>query len=360
MRVERTGTPEKLTPRLRSFLVNSLRGEDLDRTYSDTVQRPDFSCLDNRLVVEIKSLEDDGEERLANLFAELEQREDFPHFYGTWPVGSLIGALENQDDAWKSFYDRVGRALERIIRKANKQLHAHAQRCPRKNQLRVVFLANEDVPLYAPQTVSFLVRRLLNRRLEGRLRFPDVDAVFYFTERHYVPQESGYTFPIVVIEGHGMANEPWKRELASYVLQKWSAYLGQEMNELDYEDMEFGTIEHVPERMKRGELWTLQYKRRPYMRSWSDEQVRDRFDEMMVLSCLGGLKDSPAPNRSRILGMVCELMAHMMHEQATRGLDMKTFRWERARMVAAAKRLRLPENLQKWVIERALKETAQT
>lgn len=88
MRVERTGNIVALTPRVEKFLVEKLRGRSFDAKGNNTT-RPDYLCLSGLLSVEIKTLEGEATERLSNVMTPLKERDDFPAFYGEWPIDSV-------------------------------------------------------------------------------------------------------------------------------------------------------------------------------------------------------------------------------------------------------------------------------
>ena len=75
MRIERTGTVAPLTPRVVEFLKEELSGVSLDDPLAVSDMRPDYICLGGRLVIELKTLAEDGSERMDNLTDELRQRE---------------------------------------------------------------------------------------------------------------------------------------------------------------------------------------------------------------------------------------------------------------------------------------------
>src|SRR5262249_32913896 len=120
------------------------------------------------------------------------------------------------------------------------------------------------------------------------------DAVMYLTERHATKDGHDVAFPIIVITASPVDGAPWKGELLDLVSTKWAAWSGVRHIAGKPEAVKpFATIEHVPEQMARHDHWRLQYRRSPYMRSWSKEQLRDHWDEFTVVTMFAFLRNSP-------------------------------------------------------------------
>lgn len=133
MRIERKGNVGKLTPRVERFLTQALGGISLDSTEHAEARKADYKCLRGLLAIELKSLEEHASERVGNLTEKLQERPDWPEFYGSWPLQSILTNMTEPDDVKRQLIDRVGRAIKSHMRKANKQLAAHAAAFPRQN-----------------------------------------------------------------------------------------------------------------------------------------------------------------------------------------------------------------------------------
>lgn len=175
MRIERHGKEEPLTPRWKAFLRNALGGVDLDDVQSAEAMRADYSCLAGLIALELKTLEEDGSERMGNLLRELQQRPDWPMFYGSAPFQSMVKHLDDPEAAKLQFVNRAGRALVNHLKKANKQLGAHARNFPRKNSVRVMLLINEDHELYDPSLVAYIAQHALHRKENDTYLYPNID-----------------------------------------------------------------------------------------------------------------------------------------------------------------------------------------
>lgn len=350
MRIERRGQVEPLTPRFVQFLCEALGGTSLDDIQAPSERRADFACLRGLLAVELKTLEDDASERLSHVTDELRKRDDWPDFYGAWPMESIVANLEDPEPVKRKLAERVGSAIVRHLKKANKQLGAHAVSFPRPNLLRLVVFINEDHEVYDPAICAHLIQHELARLEDGKPKYGNVDAVLYMSERHAVRVDDRVAFPVVSITGRSVDAAEWKADVLAFVAAKWSSWAGALHVAGDAEAVKsFTTIEHIPDQMPRQELWQLQYRRDPYLRSLSTEQLRDRWDELMVRSLLSLHKGAPFRLTKEETTKDMERFTHLLEEIAQRGLPLPMFKAQGGRFVAAAIRLRLPPACLAWV-----------
>ena len=348
MRIERTGPVAKLTPRLQRFFVEALGGEQLDDIQHPEARKADFKCLRGLLAIELKTLEQDASERMDNLTNELSQRADWPVFYGSVPMESVLKNLQDPDQVKRRLVDRIGRAVKDHVSKADKQLAAHEAAFPRKNTLKLMVLANEDHEIYDPAMVTYITQKLLLRERNGALVYPHIDVAIFITERHATPFDNQIAFPIVSVEGRSMTSAPWKNDVVELFMIRWARWNGVPLYHSDLRAQKFQAVDHIPERMKRHELWQLEYKRKPYMAAFTTEELRDRFDEITCVSSLSFIKDSPLKPSHDALVWSMSSMSHIMLEMGWRGIPVTDFKYAAERLAAAARRLHLPSNVVDW------------
>lgn len=350
MRIERRGHVKPLTPRFTQFLCERLGGIPLDDIQAPNERRTDYACLRGLLAVEVKTLEDDASERLSHVTDELSKREDWPVFYGTWPIGSVIGNLQDPEPVKRKVAERISTAIVRHLKKANKQLAAHSTTFPRRNLVRLVAFLNEDHKVYDPAMFAYLIQHELARLENDQPKYANIDAVLYLSERHAMEISGNVTFPLIIISGRPIDGAAWKHDVLDFVAAKWSGWTGARHFVSEAETVRsFETIEHIPERMRRQELWQLQYRRNPYMRTWSSDQLRDRWDDLIVRSLFTFLKDPPLRLPKEVTARDMEHFTHLLEEIAHRGLPMPMFKAEADRFLAAATRLQLPAAGIAWV-----------
>lgn len=348
MRIERHGPIERLTPRVQRFIIEALGGVVLDDIQDAQARKVDYACFRGLLAIELKSLEEDASQRMDNLTNQLQGRPDWPVFLGSAPMSSFLQHLEQPEPVRKLVAERVGRAIKNHIHKANKQLAAHEAAFPRKNLVRAVIIVNEDHEIYDPQIVGHIVGRLLRRVEDGKLLYPHIDEVIYLSERHATMINGLIAFPMLAIEGQPLGDALWKREVMRRLAERWGRWSGVPAFKANAKDQNFSTIEQIREKMPRHEAWGLHYRRNPYMQGFTDEQIRDRFDEVICITCLSSLKDTPLKPSRDDVEWAMKTMSHMMLEMARRAIPITRFQYEPARLSAAAKRLQMPQEAETW------------
>lgn len=353
-RIERRGQVTPLTPRFMRFLREAMGGIALDDVQEPSQMRPDYACLSGLVVVEMKSLNEDAEQRIANVTKELETQDDWPEFLGAWPIDSVIRNMDDAESVKRKLADRIGRAIVSHLKKANKQLAAHAAKHPRSSQVRLVVVINEDHEVYDPAVVVFVIQKALARFDSNIPMYESVDAVLYLTERHATKDGNDVAHPIITVTGPAMEDSPWKGKVLDFVGWKWAQWTGARYIESDPADAaavinSFATIEHIPDQLRRQDAWRLAYRRNPYMRSWNYEELRNHWDDVNVVGKLAFIKDSPVKPSAACIVKFFEQFTHLMEEIAHRGLPMPKFKAEPDRMMDAAKRIEVPPAGLTWL-----------
>jgi hypothetical protein len=348
MRIERKGPVARITSRLERFFQEALGGVPLDDVQHAEVRKADFKCLNGLLAIELKSLEEDASHRMNNLTDELRQRPDWPIFLGSAPMQSVLERMREPDEIKRSLIDRLGRAIKNHMRKANKQLGAHEAAFPRKNMVKLMVLANEDHEIYDPEMVAYIVQHLLLRRENNVPFYPNIDAVIYVTERHAGVVDHQVAFPILCIEGASIETAPWKYNVIDLFVRCWATWNGVSLYDSAWINQKFTTVDHIPDQMRRHEMWELAYRRNPYMRKLTTEQLRARFDELICVSSLAFMKHSPLkPDRAAIMRSM-QSMSHIMLEMGWRAIPVTEFQYGPERLAAAARRMQLPQEVIAW------------
>jgi hypothetical protein len=352
MRIERTGKVASLTPRVVKFVDEALSGVTLDAPDSSNDRRPDYLCLCGRLVIELKTLAEDGSDRMDNLTDELRQREDWPMFLGSAPMQAFIQNTSDPEGIRRRVIERLGRGIINHLKKANRQLEAFTKTSKAKNLVRMLLLVNEDHEAYDPHMVSYILWHAVRQMKDGVPRYEHVDLIVYMTERHAQIVDGLITFPTLVIEGSTCGYEEWRGEFGGLFVDRWARWNGQPLKGVDEVDVSgFESIDHIPDQGSRQDFWKLDYRRKPHLRPLTDEQLYARFDEVTLINSLAFLKDCPLKidMEQRMIGI--RMFSDVMDEMAHRAIPVTRFSHTADRAIAAARRLGLPPSVIKWVEE---------
>ncbi len=243
---------------------------------------------------------------------------------------------------------RIGRGVINPLKKANRQLEAHAANMPRAHLVRVLILVNEDQEIYDPHTVSYVLWHAVRREQDGKPLYEHVDAIIYFTERHATVREGKVAFPLLSVEAAGIYDAPWKAGVVQLVMDRWSAHNYGTISPFN-DVSEFTTIDHIPEQAPRSERWRTDYKRQPYLRESSRDELYERFDEVTLLATLPMLKGTPLKLPPEGVQMAIQCFQDMMLEMGERAIPITEFPHTAERAIRAAKRLNLQPHVVAWV-----------
>ena len=323
----------------------------MDEVHSHEQTRIDYACLRGLVAIEMKTLEGDPSERTNNFIDTLRDRPDFPTFFGSVPLEAAFKNMDGPEKLRRALMERLGRSIVTHMKKANQQLRQHSKDFPRRNRLELLVLINEDHPEYEPQSVAWIIQREMCREVDGAPRYNHIDAVLYFTERHGQAVDGRLAFPISAIHGPAIEEQPWKSDVLTHIVTRWSRFNDRPLHMSEDDDAPFDTIEHVPDEMPLHDLWRLQYRRQPYLQRLSDEQLRDEFDEVIVMTTLFGIKGSPIKLDHMAAMPAFERFTHIQIEMHERALPMERFAYDFERELAAAARLKLPSAVIAWLHE---------
>ena len=93
------------------------------------------------------------------------------------------------------------------------------------------------------------------------------------------------------------------------------------------------------------------YRRSPHLKALTHDALRDRFDEVMLVTTLWGIKGCPIKPDMAAAMAAMEQFTHIQVEMHDRALPMTAFDHEFDRQLAAAARLNLPQSVVKWLYQ---------
>ena len=332
MRFERHGGPPDLQQLFKTFVLASLKGRALDDNHLKEASEgrfPDFSCFNDLLLIEMKHLETDQNDRINEVLDEKIVPEEKPLFYGSRDASLVTDKLSNSAEINAAVFSKLSRTIETILRKANKQFEGYRSRHPRKNTVNICTLLNAKLQEYTPEVVVKAVHSKMKSEQVGEPRFPHIDAVIYISEKHFKALPDGrIAHCIASYEGMGSINNPWKIQFIESIINAWSMFRTGDPLHSDNSDNDvygFSTVKDIPRRMKKYEVWQLEYQRNPYLNVLTLEQLRVHFHRTMAVNSLAFVKGSwPKPTKENIENGLRQCQ-HVIEETNLRGVDMRDF-----------------------------------
>ncbi|MET4632080.1 hypothetical protein ABIB83_009150 [Bradyrhizobium sp. I1.8.5] len=146
MCVERRGGPPDLQTAFERFVVGKLHGRLLDDQKDEEAKLgnfPDFGCFRDLVLIEMKHLESDQNERVNDTYKNKVLPGEEPMFYGTRRVD--FDKLSNGEEIRSAILNKLTQTIETQLRKANRQFAEYRARNPRKNLLSICLLLNSQI-----------------------------------------------------------------------------------------------------------------------------------------------------------------------------------------------------------------------
>ena len=320
--IERTGGPPDLPAAFEAFVVRHLRGRSLDDRKDEEARQgkfPDFACYRDLVLIEMKHIEADQNERINKTYKSRVRPDEEPFFYGTRRTN--LSEFSNRDEIVSAILSKLGRTIETQLSKADDQFEDYRRRNTRKNSVSICLLLNSRIDEFSPDVVLYAVQQKL-RSSGDRSRFPSIDAVVYISEKHAQKLQDGrIAFAVVQIMCSPAIAQRWKMEVIERVMQQWSEFRTGGAAVSGRPD-QFESVVDVPSQMAHHEAWKLAYRRNPYLRGLTNEQLKVHFHRCVGFSSLLLKGNWPMPSQEQHLGYV-RRFGDAIDEINHRGIDMR-------------------------------------
>ena len=289
--------------------------------------------FDNRNVIgELKALQTDASDKVEKILEPYRESPEWPLFYGKQEIQKIIGHLPNRDEINRKLVEAVTDSVETVIKKANRQIRETKRTFNLPDAGGLMIILNDLVEVISPDLIAYRVRKALNKRTaEGELRFPNVSAVLVIGGAHYAqlnPNLKG--IPILVIP-NDVPEAERVEQFVPTLIREWSAFDGQPLITVDADKavaLQFRKLSDDAKEQKGPttvqEYWEWEYRRRPYLRALSKEdllQVGRRVFEEMTPNFLKGVPKAPQDQIQRLMMQ----FTHFLEEMRFRGIDMREY-----------------------------------
>jgi hypothetical protein len=329
MRFERRGGAPDMQAAFKHLIEAHLRGRSLDDNQSSEASRgrfPDFGCFRDIVMIEMKHLESDQSDRLNSVIDELADPNEKPVFYASRDFSLVSGKLSNADEINSIIGNKLSRTIENVLSSANKQFTSYRNRNPRKNTVNICVILNSKLREFTPNVVIHAIHRKMKQNDTAKPRFPAIDAVLYFSEKHATMLPNGrIAFATAIYECLGALSNPWKMIFVDRVVEAWFM-LRTGDGSVEGTDLQgFDVMHDIPERMSRSDMWYLEYQRNPYLKDISEERLRVLFHRNIAISSINLMKgDWPKLAQERLMENMRQF-THIIEETNRRGIDLRNF-----------------------------------
>jgi hypothetical protein len=322
--VERAGGPPDLPYVFARFVVHQLGGRSLDDQKDEEAKLgkfPDFACYRDLVLIEMKHLEAEQNDTINETYKSRVRPEEIPMYYGNRRID--LRTFSNGDEIASAILGKLGRTIETHLRKANDQFEDYRTRNPRKNSVSICLLLNSKIDEFSPDVVLYAVQQKL--RSTGKSSgFSGIDAVVYISEKHAQRLPDGrIAFAMIQILCKAAIEQRWKMAVIERILQRWSEFRSGDVAVAGRPDG-FESIYDIPSRMAEHESWKLAYRRDPYLRGLTNQQLKIHYHRCVGFSALLMNGSWPKPSQEQHLGYIRKF-GDAIEEINHRGIDLRQF-----------------------------------
>ncbi|MBM1219942.1 hypothetical protein JQU17_10180 [Ponticoccus sp. SC2-23] len=314
----------------------------------DKDKRPDFAWRD-QLLIEVKTLRVNPNQKIEKILEPEKELEDWPIAFG------ILGNqhFQNTDILARNRAEmrlRIQSAIRNHIGKANKQFLTYQSNFSEKKETLLVLL-NEDIKHYQPVMVLDAVRREIASAKNDPQRTPyeSTESIIYLTEAHYdvIDRPPFAAYPITQYFNENVDNNTHS---SLKIAKLWSLRGSSPPLSVFRGDGSKtpGTINIIPERMKQSDYWRHEYRKSPYLRSYSHNKLLDEFTRVTILNVLAGVKRSPSHGKRQLSDNLIPT-THLFEEISLRGIDLRHFVPKSKHIRRTIDRLRLSDEEREWL-----------
>lgn len=283
--------------------------------------RADYLWRNRTVIVELKTLTVDPQDKIDQMVTELSARPDFPLFVGRAPMDRVLRHIPDGDAVMRKLSQKVLRSIEGAFRSAKHQIANTRSifHCP--DALGLLVVLNQGVETFAPADLVRELSRLTELRQE---EVRGIDAVWLLTEAH---QMSG-SHPCIFITGSTLDRFEWGNEYLDSLNRTWAAFNNSSLIVRDHQKKPDLSVDpKVPrpgEPAARHEHWRANYRANRYLEALDDAAVRAHGQALFAEFTPFILKGGPRRPVHEI-EPVFILLTEFLEEAALRGLDMRGF-----------------------------------
>lgn len=306
--------------------------DDLDLPSEfDDEKRADFLIENRRTIIELKTLESDPEYKVHNELNNHKERDEYPLFYGELELNKVLKHLPDGTEINKKIFYKISRSVEKAFRKADKQIGATKEILGCENSFGLLVFLNEDIEVLSPETIAYRVSELLAKtESNGQVHYKNITSVWFILENYTLKTKGGSKLlPSIMIDGPGAVDQNEFSQVLDKLQRMWASFNNVPIVTADIkkiDDTKFIPISKLEAEHQRAlprhELWRKHYRKSPYLRTLSDEDVLkhgSRLVGFMTPHFIKGGHKIPFDKMTQFM----EGWTHFLEEIKFRGLDLK-------------------------------------
>lgn len=326
--------PLEFRPRFQEF-VRSIPGaeciDDLPQTHEQRVaKKADFFFENRRIVCELKNLETDTSPKLEKLIKPLQDRPEWPVFYGKRPLRQVLQKFPEAEEIQRRAFEATTTAINKHVADANRQIRTTKQTFGVPDAGGMLVLANEAIAILSPDVIAHKVHRMLNKRLpDGRPQFPEINMVWMISEKHVTEFRPDMTGISCLLLRNAVPDPTDVETFVESLQHRWAEFhrvpchviSGANVDELKFRKNP--NLEKSPPRNPtRAESWAREYEARPYLQGLSDPRLIKHATRVFAGVTAGLMKQATGAQRARAQTLM-RTWTHVLEEINRRGMDIR-------------------------------------
>jgi hypothetical protein len=307
--------------------------DELDLTSEQqAAQKADFFFNNSTIIGELKSLKTNTEDKVEAILKPYEDTPEWPLFFGGQELHKITNFLPDKDKINARLFNAVTDSIEGIVEKANRQIRTTKKTFNLPSSGGLLIILNDIVDILSPDVLASRVRKCFQKRTAtGEIRFPEITLVWAINVAHYMQMTPTLKAMPILIMPSGLPDPNNIDGFVEILSKKWSAYDGKPYLTTDAdifkksEFRKFSDDEKKSKPMPRSEVWQLEYKESPALRSLSKEELLDHGQK--VMSRMGRMLSVKAKRKpsKELMDKVGTQFTYFLEEMKFRAIDMREF-----------------------------------
>lgn len=295
---------KNLEERFKIFLSGLGGTESLDdltlTREQQEAQKADYFLANRTIIGELKALYEDTTSKMEAILAPYRETPEWPIFFGEQELEKVLQHLPDRDRIRATIFRAITRSIEAVVEKANRQIRETKRTFDLPEAGGLLIIVNDAVDILAPDVVMYRIRRALNKRRDGKLRYENVSAVMLIGGTHYTqlkPDLKG--IPILIIP-NAVPQAARVEAFIGELNRKWAAFERVPFIPVPVEDVTKLTFrasnvdaKKATQPLTRQRYWSLLYKRNPYLRSLSEDELLEFGGKALEEVAAGMIKGAP-------------------------------------------------------------------
>ncbi len=325
---------EDLETRFNRFLAGFEGSVSLDDSFPCahlfTNKKADFIFDGSKIIVEVKSLQVDPLPKVKAFLEKQSQHPEFPQFFWKASPEDYLEPLPNSTRLKAEMRSKIYRRVQSYVKDADDQINDTKAALNLPDACGVLIILNDKVPYLGPDLIFEGASKILLKQSSGNYRYRNVQLVQIMSETHHV-RLSGKMIgsPVVTLIGPTGENSEDVQLFLNQMQQSFSEFMGvpyfqggdalEYLKELHTNDFSFTKAD--PVRPSRHEIWRRNYRRYPYLRASTDENLVKHG-----ASLIKKLRTMATPDKREKGKELMVPITHFFEECEFRKMDMKKIR----------------------------------